>query len=292
MTDIYVPDHNRYLKAVCSEIRNNGITDELVHSLYIELKFAQLLSSNYRGVPLSVKRDGKVYLILYNDLDDMYDDFPSWSNSNLPFSWYIEILKSPYFFYLEEGSSDIHRSDGLESFDGIMLDMNHDEFIIEGELLERLNEQFGVDVYSADEIGDMYENLNNERLEGLLNRYPLDWDEIIREIGNSTILFMVGPEECGNLGRFDYFFDHPFGFNREFSLSTFRDCEGHLYALVVNFKTAVDHVLNFGLTGIGIATPDGEVYMSRQLLVDKYEMIEKYCNDERLKHAHECIFKV
>ena len=32
--------------------------------------------------------------------------------------------------------------------------------------------------------------------------------------------------------------------------------------------------------------------MSRALLVDKYELIEAHCDDERLRTSHESIFKL
>ena len=58
------------------------------------------------------------------------------------------------------------------------------------------------------------------------------------------------------------------------------------------FKDAVDHVLKFGLMGLSISTSGGEAYMSRALLVDKYELIEAHCDDERLRTSHESIFKL
>ena len=78
----YVHDHSRHLKAVLSEIRENGPRDDLIHSLLIELKFALVNSINHDGSPLYLKRDDKFYLMLYTIHDEAMNRFPDWPHSH------------------------------------------------------------------------------------------------------------------------------------------------------------------------------------------------------------------
>jgi hypothetical protein len=296
MFDVFVPDHNRYLKGTISQIRQEGMREDLVHSLYVELKFTSMLSPNYRGAPICLKRDGKHYMLLYSELDDLTGHFPHWSHAYYPLKWYLGLLKYPIFYFIEDGSSDIRPAGDFTLADGIILRFSEDdEFTLEGELLRGLYEFLRIDLCSAEELRDLFENHDNSRLENLLSQNPKDWDEIIREIGNSVIFALMDVRADLEDEEFEMFFNcfskDPFGFNKEISVSTAKSI-GNQYAIIVSFKKAVDHVLNFGLTGLKVYTSYGSEYMSRDLLVEKYELIERHCTDERLAQAHECLFKL
>lgn len=296
MFDTYVPDHNRYLKGIISQIREEGLSDELIHSLFVELKFASMLSANYRGAPIYLKRNGRFYMLLFSELDDLMDHFPHWSHSHFPVKWFVEISRYPLYFYVEEGSPDIHHGEDFIVSQGVLLCFGEDdEFIIEGDLLKGLEEYLKIDLCSTEELTDLFENSDNTRLEDLLSQNPKDWDEIIPEIGRSTIFCLFNLKKDINDEEreliYNCFMSDPFGFNREISVSTASSI-GNQYAVIINFKKAVDHVLKFGLTGLKVYTAYGSEYMSRDLLIEKYELIEKHCDDVRLNQSHECLFKV
>ena len=168
--------------------------------------------------------------------------------------------------------------------------------MIEAELLEKIMEFFKINRFTALELKEIFDNVDNKRLEELLSMNPKDWDEIIPEIGKSTMLYSIDVTETEEFDVFDEVFNlfrlSPYGYGKEITLSTAKDYERGQYAAVVNFKDAVDHVLKFGLMGLTINTSEGEAYMSRALLVDKYELIEAHCDDERLRTSHESIFKL
>lgn len=296
MLDVFVPDHNRYLKGVISQIRSEGPREDLVHALYVELKFAHMLSANYRGAPICLKRDGKFYMLLYDDLDYLISQFPDWSNAHYPVEWFLGLAKYPIFYFIEDGSSDIIPANDFTLVEGMVLRFSEeDEFALEGELFKGLYDFMGIDIYSTEELVDLFENCDNSRLEDLLSENPKDWDEIIRQIGKSVMFCLmdvrkdVEHEESEMF--FNCFMDDPFGFNKEISVSTAKSI-GNQYALIIDFKKAVEHVLKFGLTGLKVHTSYGSEYMSRDLLVEKYELIDEHCGDERLKMSHECLFKV
>ena len=293
----YVHDHNRFLKGLISQIKEEGLNDTLLHALCVELRFAHLSSVNFRGSPLYLKRDGKVYLILFADFDEMMSYFPNWTNSNMSFDWYLEILKSPaYYYYIEDGNNDIHHFTQLTSSDGILFISDDEEFIIEGELLGHFNEYFKINVYDVDDLKAKYDTISNTRLERLLNQNPPDWDEIIPEIGKSTMLFLFDLNEENEFEEIDLVFDFLrfdlFGFNHEITLHTRSDLGDYHYAAIVSFKNAADHTVKFGLSGLTFKTPAGDVFMTRATIIDKYELIEQCCDDERLKQSHECLFKL
>ena len=93
----YVHDHSRHLKAVLSEIKENGLEENLIHSLLIELKFALVNSINHDGSPLYLTRDGRFYLMLYTIHDEAMNRFPDWSHSHYSFKWYLEIIHAPVY---------------------------------------------------------------------------------------------------------------------------------------------------------------------------------------------------
>jgi hypothetical protein len=116
------------------------------------------------------------------------------------------------------------------------------------------------------------------------------------EFGKSTVLFSINLRKMEEYEEYLTLFDvlkfDGLGFNNEISISTTKDIPESQYAVIVNFKKAVDHVLNFGLKGLTITTSYGEEYMPRDLLIDKYEMIEKHCDDEKLGVSQDCVFKL
>jgi hypothetical protein len=289
-------DYNRYLRGVISQIMEEGLDDELLHMLCVELRFASVNSVNHKGSPMYVKRGEKKYMMLFLSFDDMMNHFPDWSHSHFSFDWFLEYLNCPVYFCIDEKSNAISPCGDFELPDGILFRMGEDEFILEGELLDRLKEYFEIDLYTVAEMRDIFDNLDNSLLDEMLGRWPQDWDEIITEIGKSTMLFMIDVSERSDYEEIDMIFDFlrfdTFGFNREISLSTTRNDPESQYAVIINFKKAVDHVLKFGLAGLAIRTPAGEAFMSRNLLIEKYELIEKYCDDEKLKKSHEFIFKL
>ena len=292
----YVHDHSRHLKAVLSEIKENGPEENLIHSLLIELKFALVNSINHDGSPLYLKRDDKFYLMLYTIHDEAMNRFPDWPHSHYSFKWYLEIIHAPVYFYLEDDGQSIRPCEDLKLADGIIFDPEDIGLVIKAELLEKIMEFFKINRFTALELKEIFDNVDNRRLETLLSRNPKDWDEIIPEIGKSTMLYSIDVSETEEFDVFDEVFNlfrlSPYGYGKEITLSTAKDHEGGQYAAVVNFKDAVDHVLKFGLMGLSISTSGGEAYMSRALLVDKYELIEAHCDDERLRTSHESIFKL
>ena len=296
MFDVFVPDHNRYLKGVISQIRQEGPSEDLVHSLYVELKFTSMLSANYRGAPIFLKRNGKYYMLLYSELDDLMGQFPHWSHAYYKLEWFLGLLKYPMFYFVEDGSTDILPAEDFTIADGIILRFSDDdEFTLEGELLRGFYEFMDIGIYSTEELVDLFENCDNTRLESLLRENPKDWDEIIKEIGNSVMFCLLDVRDDVDDEESEMFFncfsENPFGYNREISVSTAKSI-GNQYALIISFKKAVDHVLKFGLTGLKVHTSYGSEYMSRDLLVEKYELIEEFCDDERLRQSHECLFKL
>ena len=296
MIDVFVPDHNRYLKGVISQIRQDGPSDDLIHSLYVELKFACMLSANYRGAPICLKRNNKHYLLLYSELDDLIGHFPHWSHAHYQVRWYLELAKYPIFYYIEDGSSDILPAEDFTLPEGIIFRFSEtDEFTLEGEMFKNIYDFLKIDLCSAEELKDLFEGCDNSKVEMLLKESPKDWDEIIKEIGSSVMFYLMDVRGDIDEDEYDTFFncfsENPFGYNREISVSTAKSI-GNQYALVISFKKAVDHVLKFGLRGLKVFTSYGSEYMSRDLLIEKYELIEEYCDDERLRQAHECLFKV
>ena len=296
ISDVYVPDHTRYLKGVISQIRKEGAREDLIHALYVELKFASMLSANYRGAPICLKRNGKYYMLLYDDLDDLIGHFPHWSNAHYNLGWFLGLLKYPIFYFVEDGSFDIIPADDFTVAEGIVFRFSEeDEFTLEGELLEGLYDFMGIDIYSTEELADLFENCDNSRLEDLLREDPKDWDEIIMQIGKSVMFCLLNVRKDVEHEESEIFFncflENPFGFNKEISVSTAKSI-GNQYAIIIDFKKAVEHILKFGLTGLKVYTSYGSEYMSRDLLIEKYELIDKYCGDSRLKQSHECLFKL
>jgi hypothetical protein len=289
-------DHNRHLIGVISQIKEEGASDELVHMLCVELKFAIVNSVNCSGCPMYIKRNAKNYLMLYTTHDDLMNHFPDWSHSHYKFRWFLENLNCPVYFTIDEKSNKISPCEDFETADGIVFRTGEDEFIVEDKLLDKINDYFKVDIYTLNEMKSMFESIDNERLEDLLSQSPQDWDEIIKEMQKSTMLFMLDVSDRSDYEEVDLIFDFlrfdTFGHGKEISLSTTKDLQGYQYAVIVNIKKAFDHILNFGLEGLTIHTSKEDAYMSRNLIIEKYELIEKCCDDKRLKHSHECIFKI
>lgn len=292
MFDIYVNDHNRYLKGIFAQIRNGELNEDLIRSLCIELNFAHVTSIKNRGAPLFLEKNNRKYMILYSSFNEFQKHFPDFEHSNTSFKWYLEALNAPVYFY-NDSTGSIKETHDLESADGMIFDMEGEEFILEGELLEAVNDFFKIDLYSIDELEDIFENTDNSKLEKLFQKDPRDWDEVIREIGNSSLWVLLSLSKESTYvsysGLFNIFQDNPFSYSDTVTLFT-QNSIGNQYALTVSFKTAVDYVLSFGISGITIKTSDDdEVFLSRQLLVDKYDLIESYY-DERLKRAYQCLF--
>ena len=291
---MYVDDHNRFIKGIFSQIREEGLNEDLIHSLCIELKFAHMNNIDYRGAPVYLERDGKMYLILYTSFDEFQRHFPDWAHSHMSFDWYLKVLNSPVYFHME--GEKMKPCDELKAGDGIIFDMEGDAFILEGELLNRIWKFFAMNIYSPEELTEIFNSYDNGLLEDLLKKSPHDWDEIIREIGNSIIFYLMGltdsDAELDFTSLFNIFADNPFGYGKnELIVSTANDL-GNQFAVIVNFKNAVDYVLSFGIAGLTVKTSTGEVFMSRELLVEKYEMIEMYCDDEKLNAAYQWLFEL
>ena len=296
ISDVYVPDHTRYLKGVISQIRQEGLRDDLVHALYVELKFASMLSANYRGAPICLKRNGKYYMLLYDDLDDLIGHFPHWSNAHYPLKWFLGLCKYPIFYFVEDGSFDVRPADDFTIVEGIVFRFSEDDdFTLDGELFREIFDFMAIDIYSAEELKDLFENHDNSKLENLLMENPKNWDEIIMQIGKSVMFCLLDVSKDVEYEESEIFFscflEDPFGFNKEISVSTANSI-GNQYAIIIDFKKAVEHVLKFGLTGLTVFTSYGREYMSRDLLIEKYELIDEHCGDERLKQSHEYLFKL
>lgn len=285
-------DRNGYLRGVIDQIKDEGLNDELFKMLCVELKFALLDNPYYGGASVHVKRDGKYYLLLFTSHDESTTHFPDGFGCHFSFDKFLEMLSFPVYCYIGEDHR-IHSTEGIMVADGILFLVGDDEFIVEGRLLSRLKSHFRTNVYSAHRLKAMFDNMDNSVLDDMLRDDPLDWDEIIRQIGESTMLFEIDVENRQDYEEVDRMFNfirlNPFGIDEEVSLKTAKDGIG--YAVIVNFKNVVDHVFKFGLPELTISTPHGDAVMSRNLLIDKYELIEEYCNDEKLKLSYECVFE-
>ena len=296
MPSDFVHDHNRYLKGIMAQIMKEGMRKDLIHALCVELKFSLVDSVNYHGKPTYITRDGKKYLRLYTSYDEMQDYFPYWGNCHYSFVSFLEALRTPAFFETNSTDYNVEFLGEYESGDGMIFDPEGMGFVIEGELLDRLNEFFKINLYTVAELKEMFDNIDNSRLEDLFKQNLKDWDEIIMEFGKSTVLFSINLRKMEEYEEYLTLFDvlkfDGLGFNNEISISTTKDIPESQYAVIVNFKKAVDHVLNFGLKGLTVTTSYGEEYMSRDLLIDKYEMIEKHCDDEKLGVSQDCVFKL
>ena len=285
-------DRNGYLRGIIDQIKDEGLSDELFKMLAVELKFALLDNPSFGGASVHVERNGKYYLLLFTSHDESLTHFPDGFGCHFSFDKFLEMLSFPVYCYIGEDHK-IHSTEYFRVADGIMFAIGDEEFIVEGNLLSRLKSYFKTNVYSAYRLKAMFDNMDNSVLDDMLRDNPLDWDEIIRQIGDSTMLFEIdvdSREEYEDVDRmFNFIRLDPFGIDEEVTLKTTRKGIGH--AVIVNFKKVVDHVFKFGLPELTISTPHGDVVMSRNLLIDKYELIEEYCNDKKLKLSYECVFE-
>lgn len=297
--DIIPSNHNRYLKGLFAQIREEGLTEELFHDLSVELKHASFINPTFNDSPLCIERDGKHYILLFSTLKEFRDDFPDFSShTHLSFDTYLEFMTGQVDGYVKSKSESINTATQTIFPDGFMIDPSTDGFIIEGEEINRLFESFNIDMYSFYEVRQMVENMDNAKLNDLLSQNPLDWDEIITQMGSATLLSM---RVCSRIdghhdtARFlDSFDMNPLRFNKHQAIYTTKDftLAPMAYAVVVSLMEIVEFTLEFGLSGISVFTPNGKVFMSRQLLVEKYELIERCCNDEKLKKAYNFLFSL
>ena len=285
-------DRNGYLRGVIDQIKDEGLSDELFHMLCIELKFAHLDNPYFGGASVHVERDGRYYLLLFTSHDESTNYFPDGFGCHWTFDRFLEMIASPVHCYIGKDHR-IHSTEDFTVADGILFMMGDEEFIVEGDLLARLKRYFKTDIYSVHELKSMFDNVDNSALEDMLRREPKDWDEIIRQIGSSTMLLAIDEDNMVEYEEEDWVFNsiklNWFRIDREVTLKTSK--EGIDHAVIVNFKNVVDHVFNFALPEIIISTPHGDAVMSRNLLIDKYELIEEYCNDKKLKQSYKCVFE-
>jgi hypothetical protein len=283
------------LRKVLAEIHDDldNIQDSSIVRLNNEIRHSDfILAADFNGglenMPVFEHNQGK-YGFIFTDMDEFHKVFSDEeiSSNSFPFEFYKSIVDTgdiAGFLLNPESESLLMVKEIFDGFDKLP----NDDFPLE-------------EAYNTSELKDLWDSLNNDSLEEFIED-PSNigrYEELIGEISNSTLFILavssenldshftdgiVSMEETGPLAR--VYLDHIGGkyatvYTSEGKTASVRT-DDNKYAQIVNFSQISHYALVDDLDGI-IINPDADnVMLSREVLLEYWELVEDTCNDYRL----------
>lgn len=296
MRKLFIKHDN--LRRILEELHCNmdNLSDELVDRFINELKHSLLIiaadiSQNEIKFRLA-KIDDNEYGFLFTDMDEFRKSF---SDEECESNYYdFNVYKT----VIEEGI-----------LDGFVINPDSEAFIFKKDLFLAIDKipqyEFTADeVYSADELKNLKDSMNNNDLEEFITD-SLNigkYEELFEKISNSTLLTLMLSDddlsEYSDDGVINLMETGPLGFLYVDEIggnyATVYTCEDKIsnvfteynkYSQIVNFSQMVNFILSDDMDGIIINPNSDHVLLTREVLFEYCPLLEKTCNDTRLNTA-------
>lgn len=303
--------HN-HLKGLLNKINEEGLTDENFTKLTLELEFSHLIYATHLKNEIIIEVNGKKYLPLFTDLEEVKKHYTAdYQMEDDEFKRLLQIIEdipSRFSGRCGMGWPGLNfKEDPLQDTiaDGFIINMGSEDFIIEGELLDKLKSHFGEVSYKKSELRQIYKNLDNDVLVKSLNKSD---DEILQNIAKSHLLVIFVVELPLDDEAVDGFIKEPLITCNDFYIHeedgkrfplvfTSREAievnsDGYVYAHMANFKRLTDRVFSDDLEGIMIDSGNEKKFLDREFLIENYDYIKENCNNIRLKSGHNVLFQI
>ncbi len=286
-----------HLRAVMAEIHDaqENLSEELFRRLEAELKHSSLILAGDVGESTvnfsTVKVDGEQYGLLFTDMDEFAKAFPDFRvESHVhPFEVYADMLKTT-------------------TLDGFFINIATECFPLPAACIEdddaRKQNRYPLDnSYTSEELKHLKSQMDNSSLEEFI-RNPENtarYEELFGLISKSTILTLRLSEENlddkavdGVISMEDegegHFYTDTVG-GRYATVFTseekIKDIETPMnrYSQIVNFSQFSECALYGDMDGIVINPESDNILLTREILLEFSDMLERTCNDSRLNSA-------
>ena len=277
--------------------------DEDFIRIFQELKYSWLLTpakvSGDVANPMFMDTPMGKYGALFTDIDEFRKEFPDFETGfkAFPFPAYLDYL---------------NRSD----MKGFIINFRSDGFLFTGEWEDLLGEmpeiEYSTDgAYTSDELKRLRDSVDNENLEEFIaNPQNIGkYEELFEIMSDSTLLtFIVSDEDLSHYAEDGviptrengYLGNHymeglggKYGtiYTSEDKISRV-DLAKNKYSQIVNLSQMMYSVLTDDMDGIIINPGEENVILTREVLLDFSDVIEKTCNDSRLNSAINYMFEM
>ena len=284
----------RYLKVF--EEDGEDMSDEDFCRLIEEFKHSSLIIAGDVGVDsisgvAMFPHEDKKYGFLFTDMDEFRKFVPEGESGSkeFTFEFYKEMVDRGFV-------------------DGFILNPASESFLMLKEIFDGIGalpqqDYLPEESYTSDELKSLRDDMDNERLEGFL-KDPSNrgrYEELFGEISASTLLtLMVSREDLDGFAEDGVISmkDAPMGFlyidkvggkYATVYTSEARIADVHTplnkYSQIVNFSQITNYALHDDLDGIIINPNSDNVILTRDVLLDYWQVLEKFCNDSRLNTA-------
>jgi hypothetical protein len=276
--------------------RPEDLTEELFERMLDELRHSNLIiAANVKGDSLAevafVMMDERKFGFLFTDMDEFRKFVPDGrcGSATSDLALYKRMV-----------------NDG--AVDGFVINPAGEAFVMVREMFDAIknlpqHEYLPDDAYTSEELKDIRDSINNERLEIFIQNPANNalYEQLFEEISHSTLLtLMVSRQNLDFLAEDGMIsmVDEPLGFlyiddmgGRYATVYTsedkIADVPTHLnkYSQIVNFSQLANYALNDDLDGIIINPNSDNVTITREVLLEYWPLLEDWCNDQRLNTA-------
>lgn len=230
--------------------------------------------------------------LLFTDMDEFKKSFPDFG---------VEAHEGPFLRY----KMMMSESDDLNGF---IINLDGEFFILSREMIDAISflpkETYNIDnSYTSAELKMLKDTMDNSRLEEFIND-PNNigkYEELFERISSSTLLtLMLSREDLLGIAKDGVISleDEPLGFlyvdevggnfatvyTSEENISNIRT-PFNKYSQIVNFSRMANFILNDDMDGIIINPNFENVLLTRDVLLEYSNLLEKTCDDERLNTA-------
>ena len=289
---------HEYLKSAMDGIETleGDALEEEFDRLLNELKHSSLiLPGNMKGneinIPTFNSEIGE-YGMLFTDIDEFNKVFPNFK---------VEAHDHSIEFYL-----DMMENSNLKGF---VVNLGSECFVLPRDLFNLIDETPehtfpSDDSYTSEELKRLKDSINNTSLEQFINN-PSNigrYEELFDEISKSTLLALrISKENVDNLaeegiismtetGPIGFLYMDTLGghyavaFTSEEKISNVPTALNR-YSQIVNFSQMTNFMLNDDMDGIIINPNSENILLTREVLLEYSNLLEKTCNDHKLNSA-------
>ena len=271
-------------------------SDEVFFRILDELKHSNLIIAVEIGVGCitgvaTFTHDGKKYGFLFTDMDEFrkFDPDGRSGSKEFDFEFYKEMVDNGFV-------------------EGFILNPESERFILVRDIFEDIgdlpqHDYLPDESYTSTELKGLRDSMDNASLEDFI-KDPSNtgkYEELFAEISNSTLLtLMVSGDNLDGFAEDGIISmkDKPLGFlyidkigGRYATVYTSEDRISDVqtplnkYSQIVNFSQITNYALHDDLDGIIINPNSDNVILTRDVLLDYWPALERYCNDQRLNTA-------
>lgn len=296
---------HRHLRAVIEDIYMNGneLTEDLLFRLINEFRYSNLY------IPAKRENDTLNFIIyedeslkitpLFTDLDEFRKFY---RDSD------VEVLNNTFELY-----QNILKTTDIE---GYVLNPSSEKYLFKKEFILAIENIpktnfFSNNAYSEDELRELYESIDNLKLENFIadSRNTGDFEGLAEALANSRLLaLMVSPQDLSSYavdgvisqkqtGPLANMYVDKVGGKYATLFSSGQKLKAvnvpqHKYGQLVNLATLVNFVLSEDMDGI-ILNPETDNVLIPRLVLLRYSLgFERFANDERLYESIYYLFEV